>query len=47
MKIEARVRGTILVRDKEGKPRVDDPKNLPPELLAQLTDAERQELGVN
>lgn len=36
-----------LVRDKDGKPVVDDPKNLHPALKAMLTPAERAELGVD
>ena len=34
-----------LVRDKNGKPRIDgDPKDLPEPITALLTDAERREL---
>jgi len=33
-----------LVRDKDGKPKIDDPKNCPPEILEMLTDEEKEEL---
>lgn len=36
-----------LVRDKHGKPLVDDPKNLHPAIKAMLTEAEKAELGVD
>lgn len=35
-----------LVRDKDGKPLVDDPKTLHPAIAAMLTEAEKAELGV-
>jgi len=37
-----------LVRDKNGKPKIDgDPNELPAPIKALLTEDERQELGVN
>lgn len=36
-----------LVRDKDGNPKVDDPHNLPPEIKAMLTEAERKRLGID
>ena len=36
-----------LVRDKNGKPKIDgDPRDLPEQIRAMLTPQERQELGV-
>lgn len=44
-KSETRLYG--LVRDKHGRPKIDgDPTQLPQELIALLTPAERAELGV-
>jgi len=34
----------LLVRDRNGKPRFDDPDNIPPELWEMLTDDERKEI---
>ena len=39
-------RGSGLVRDKDGNPKVDDPERLPPELVMMLTEAEKTALGV-
>lgn len=38
--------GYGLVRDKNGRPRIDDVSNLHPALIAMLTDEERLELGI-
>jgi len=35
-----------LVRDKNGRPKVDDPKSLHPEQIKMLTPEERVELGL-
>jgi len=39
-------KGFGLVRDKDGRPRVDDPATLHPLQIAMLTDAEKSALGV-
>lgn len=39
-------KGFGLVRDKDGRPRVDDPSKLHPAQVAMLTDAEKSALGV-
>jgi hypothetical protein len=36
--------GYILVRDKDGKPKIDDPMNLPKQLFDMLTDSEKEEI---
>ena len=36
-----------LVRDKDGRPVIDDPKTLHPAIVAMLTEAEKAELGVS
>ena len=41
---KGKVKGYALIRDKEGKPKIDDVKNCPPELWALLTDIEKEEL---
>jgi len=46
LNIRAEARGAALVRDKDGRPKVDDPANLPEELRALLTVEERHQLGV-
>lgn len=35
-----------LVRDKDGRPKIDDPENLPPPIAEMLTPEERAEFGV-
>ena len=40
----ARIKMVALVRDKDGKPRIDDPENIPPEISNLLTPAEKKEL---
>ena len=35
-----------LVRDKDGRPKIDDPENLHPAIAAMLTEAEKAEFGV-
>jgi hypothetical protein len=35
-----------LVRDKNGRPKIDDPSTMPVEIIAMLTDAEKQEFGL-
>jgi hypothetical protein len=35
------IKGFGLVRDKDGKPKIDDPKNLPIEIYNMLTDEEK------
>lgn len=35
-----------IVRDKNGKPKVDDPSTLHPAQIAMLTKEEREELGL-
>lgn len=36
-----------LVRDKDGKPKIDgDPRDLPPQIKAMLTRQEKRELGL-
>lgn len=35
-----------LIRDKDGRPLIDDPKNLHPGLVSMLTPAERREFGL-
>lgn len=42
--IEGKFKAFVLVRDAQGKPKVDDPQNLPPEILAALTEEEKQEI---
>lgn len=39
-------KGVVLVRDAQGKPKVDDPGNMPPAMVMMLTEAEKTELGV-
>lgn len=36
------VKMSALVRDKEGKPKFDDPENIPPELWELLTTSEKE-----
>lgn len=36
----------ILVRDKDGKPKVDHPRQMPMELRKMLTPQERRDLGI-
>ncbi len=38
------LKGFVLVRDKNGKPKIDDYKNCPDEIKALLTPAEKEEL---
>lgn len=43
-----KVKGYALVRDKNGKPKIDgDVQKLHPSILNMLTKEERKELGVN
>ena len=36
-------KGFVLIRDKDGKPKIDDYKNCPDEIKALLTQKEREE----
>lgn len=36
-----------LVRDRDGNPKVDDPKALPPEIISALSESDRAYLGLN
>lgn len=38
--------GYGLVRDKDGKPKIDDPSSVHPAVIALLTEQEKQELGI-
>ena len=40
----ARVQMVALIRDKNGKPRIDDPENIPPAIFNLLTQAEKEAL---
>ncbi len=42
LKVEARL--FALVRDKDGRPKIDNPETLPPEIRAMLTPEERKEI---
>lgn len=44
--VKPKVTAYALVRDKNGKPKVDDPKSLHPSQIAALTPEERAELGI-
>ena len=35
-----------VVRDKNGRPRIDNPATVPPEMAAMLTEEERQEFNI-
>lgn len=41
------IRAFALVRDAHGRPKIDDPDNCPPEILAMLTPEEREALHAN
>lgn len=41
------IRAFALVRDANGRPKIDDPANCAPEILAMLTPEEREELNAN
>jgi len=41
------IRVFALVRDAEGRPKVDDPSKLPPEVVAALTPVDKAYLGLD
>lgn len=44
MKTKAKIKAFALVRNKDGKPRIDDIKNIPLGIWELLTDKEKQEV---
>ena len=40
----AKFKGFVLIRDKNGKPKIDDYKNCPQEIKNMLTKTEKEEL---
>lgn len=42
----ATMKGYSLVRDKHGRPKVDDPSTLPPQILMMLSDDDLEYLGL-
>ena len=43
MEVKAKIKGFGLVRDKNGKPKIDDYKNCPQEIKDMLTKQEQEE----
>lgn len=43
---KVKVSGFALVRGPDGKPKVDDPKNLHPKIVEMLSEDEAKELGI-
>ena len=41
--LKAKVSGFMLVRDKDGKPKIDDPENIPREIFDMLTEKEQED----
>ena len=35
-----------VIRDANGRPKIDNPKTVPPQMAAMLTEEERQEFGI-
>lgn len=46
MALKPKVKGYALVRDAAGRPKVDDPASLPPEVVKTLTPEDRRWLGL-
>lgn len=44
--IKPKVKGSGIVRDAQGRPKVDDPSKLTPEILAAMTDEDLEYLGL-